>query len=43
MPVGLKLTAPADAEEKLITAALAARRVLGTAADRLGSPPLLLS
>jgi aspartyl-tRNA(Asn)/glutamyl-tRNA(Gln) amidotransferase subunit A len=41
MPVGLQLTAPAHAEEKLLTIALAAERVLGTAADRLGTPPLL--
>jgi aspartyl-tRNA(Asn)/glutamyl-tRNA(Gln) amidotransferase subunit A len=41
MPVGLQLTAPARAEEKLLTIALAAERVLGAAADRLGTPPLL--
>jgi aspartyl-tRNA(Asn)/glutamyl-tRNA(Gln) amidotransferase subunit A len=41
MPVGLQLTAPAHAEEKLLTIALAAERVLGTAVDRLGTPPLL--
>jgi Asp-tRNA(Asn)/Glu-tRNA(Gln) amidotransferase A subunit family amidase len=41
MPVGLQLTAPAHAEEKLLTIALAAERVLGTAADRLGTAPLL--
>jgi aspartyl-tRNA(Asn)/glutamyl-tRNA(Gln) amidotransferase subunit A len=41
MPVGLQLTEPAHAEEKLLTIALAAERVLGTAADRLGTPPLL--
>jgi aspartyl-tRNA(Asn)/glutamyl-tRNA(Gln) amidotransferase subunit A len=41
MPVGLQLTAPAVAEEKLLTIALAAERVLGTAADRLGTPPFL--
>jgi aspartyl-tRNA(Asn)/glutamyl-tRNA(Gln) amidotransferase subunit A len=41
MPVGLQLTAPANAEEKLLTIALMAERVLGTAADRLGTPPLL--
>ena len=43
MPVGLQLTAPAGAEEKLLTIALAAERVLGTAAQRLGTPPLLAS
>jgi len=43
MPVGLQLTAPAGAEERLLAIALAAERVLGTAADRLGTPPLLAS
>jgi aspartyl-tRNA(Asn)/glutamyl-tRNA(Gln) amidotransferase subunit A len=43
MPVGLQLTAPAHAEEQLLTIALTAERVLGTAADRLGKPPLLAS
>ena len=43
MPVGLQLTAPAHAEEKLLTIALTAERVLGTGADRLGTPPLLAS
>jgi len=43
MPVGLQLTAPAGAEERLLAIALAAERVLGTAADRLGTPPLLIS
>jgi aspartyl-tRNA(Asn)/glutamyl-tRNA(Gln) amidotransferase subunit A len=41
MPVGLQLTAPARAEEPLLAIALAAERVLGTAVDRLGTPPLL--
>jgi aspartyl-tRNA(Asn)/glutamyl-tRNA(Gln) amidotransferase subunit A len=41
MPVGLQFTAPAHAEEKLLTIALAAERVLGIGADRLGTPPLL--
>ncbi|HTV43979.1 MAG TPA: amidase family protein [Stellaceae bacterium] len=41
MPVGLQLTAPARAEEKLLTIALAVERLLGTGADRLGTPPLL--
>jgi aspartyl-tRNA(Asn)/glutamyl-tRNA(Gln) amidotransferase subunit A len=41
LPVGLQLTAPALAEEQLLAIALAAERVLGTAADRLGTPPLL--
>jgi len=41
MPVGLQLIAPAWAEEKLLGIALAAERVLGTATERLGTPPLL--
>jgi aspartyl-tRNA(Asn)/glutamyl-tRNA(Gln) amidotransferase subunit A len=41
MPVGLQLIAPAWAEEKLLAIALAAERVLGTAKERLGTPPLL--
>src|SRR5215831_12055029 len=41
MPVGLQLTAPARAEEKLLTIALAVERLLGTRVDRLGTPPLL--
>jgi aspartyl-tRNA(Asn)/glutamyl-tRNA(Gln) amidotransferase subunit A len=41
MPVGLQLAAPANAEERLLAVALAAERVLGTAADRLGTPPQL--
>lgn len=41
MPVGLQFTAPGGAEERLIAAAVAAERVLGTAADRLGVPPML--
>jgi aspartyl-tRNA(Asn)/glutamyl-tRNA(Gln) amidotransferase subunit A len=41
MPVGLQLIAPANAEERLLAIALGAERVLGTAADRLGTPPLL--
>jgi aspartyl-tRNA(Asn)/glutamyl-tRNA(Gln) amidotransferase subunit A len=41
MPVGLQLTAPARAEERLLSVALAAERVLGSPAERLGVPPLL--
>ena len=41
MPVGLQLTAPARAEEKLLTIALAVERWLGIREERLGSPPLL--
>jgi Asp-tRNA(Asn)/Glu-tRNA(Gln) amidotransferase A subunit family amidase len=43
MPVGLQLSAPAHAEERLLTIALAAERVLGTGAEKLGTPPLLAS
>jgi aspartyl-tRNA(Asn)/glutamyl-tRNA(Gln) amidotransferase subunit A len=38
MPVGLQLVAPAGQDETGLAAALAAERVLGTAAERLGSP-----
>ena len=41
MPVGLQFIAPGFAEEKLLSIALAAERVLGTPANRLGTPPLL--
>jgi aspartyl-tRNA(Asn)/glutamyl-tRNA(Gln) amidotransferase subunit A len=41
MPVGLQLIAPAWAEEKLLAIAFAAERVLGTATERLGTPPAL--
>jgi aspartyl-tRNA(Asn)/glutamyl-tRNA(Gln) amidotransferase subunit A len=41
MPVGLQLTTAGGSEERLLTIALAAERVLGTAVDRLGTPPLL--
>ncbi len=39
MPVGLQLVAPANHDERLLGAALAAERVLGTARERLGGPP----
>jgi hypothetical protein len=41
MPVGVQLTASVNVEERLLAVALVAERVLGTAADRLGTPPLL--
>ncbi len=41
MPVGLQFAAPPGNEERLIAVALAAERVLGTGAERLGTPPLL--
>jgi aspartyl-tRNA(Asn)/glutamyl-tRNA(Gln) amidotransferase subunit A len=41
MPVGLQLIAPAWAEERLLAIALAAEGVLGTATERLGTPPSL--
>jgi aspartyl-tRNA(Asn)/glutamyl-tRNA(Gln) amidotransferase subunit A len=40
MPVGLQLVAPGGRDELLLGAALAAERVLGSARDRLGVPPL---
>lgn len=40
MPVGLQLIASYGEEERLLAAALAFERVLGTARDRLGPPPL---
>ena len=39
MPVGLQLVARGGQDEALLGAALAAERVLGTARDRLGTPP----
>jgi aspartyl-tRNA(Asn)/glutamyl-tRNA(Gln) amidotransferase subunit A len=41
MPVGLQLVGRADEDEALLGVALAAERVFGTAAERLGTPPLL--
>jgi aspartyl-tRNA(Asn)/glutamyl-tRNA(Gln) amidotransferase subunit A len=41
MPAGLQLIAPAWAEKRLLAIALAAERVLGTATERLGTPPSL--
>jgi aspartyl-tRNA(Asn)/glutamyl-tRNA(Gln) amidotransferase subunit A len=41
MPVGLQLVARSGDDEALLGAALAVERVLGTAAERLGTPPLL--
>lgn len=41
MPVGLQLVGRAGEDEALLGVALAAERVLGTAAERLGVPPLL--
>ncbi|MFO0997964.1 MAG: amidase [Alphaproteobacteria bacterium] len=41
MPVGLQIVAPAWAEEKLLAIALAAERTLGTARQRLGTPPMV--
>lgn len=40
MPVGLQLVAPAGRDAELLAVALAAERILGTAAERLGRPPL---
>jgi aspartyl-tRNA(Asn)/glutamyl-tRNA(Gln) amidotransferase subunit A len=41
MPVGLQLVARHGQDEALLGAALAVERVLGTADERLGTPPLL--
>ncbi len=41
MPVGLQLMAPRDADQKLLAIALACEQVLGTAQERLGTPPLV--
>jgi aspartyl-tRNA(Asn)/glutamyl-tRNA(Gln) amidotransferase subunit A len=41
MPVGLQLVARAGDDEALLGVALAAEGVLGTARERLGTPPLL--
>jgi aspartyl-tRNA(Asn)/glutamyl-tRNA(Gln) amidotransferase subunit A len=40
MPVGMQLLARGHSEERLIAVALAAERILGTSAERLGRPPL---
>lgn len=40
MPVGLQLIARHGADDKLLAAALACEKALGTARDRLGVPPL---
>ncbi|MDA0702760.1 MAG: amidase [Proteobacteria bacterium] len=39
MPTSLQFIAPNGADEALLTAALAAERILGTPAERLGTPP----
>jgi Asp-tRNA(Asn)/Glu-tRNA(Gln) amidotransferase A subunit family amidase len=41
MPVGLQLIAPANTEEKLIAAASAIERVLGTPVQKIGLPPVI--
>jgi aspartyl-tRNA(Asn)/glutamyl-tRNA(Gln) amidotransferase subunit A len=41
MPMGLQFIARGGAEERLLAVALAAERVLGSGAERLGTPPLL--
>ena len=40
MPVGMQLVARAGQEERLLAVALACEKVLGAAAERLGTPPL---
>jgi aspartyl-tRNA(Asn)/glutamyl-tRNA(Gln) amidotransferase subunit A len=42
MPVGLQLVAPGGRDEALLGVALAAERVLGTARERLGMPPVVI-
>jgi aspartyl-tRNA(Asn)/glutamyl-tRNA(Gln) amidotransferase subunit A len=41
MPVGLQFVAPPNQEERLLAAAWAAERALGTGAQRLGAPPMV--
>ncbi|MBT4588668.1 MAG: amidase [Rhodospirillaceae bacterium] len=41
MPVGLQLIAPANSEEKLLAAASAIERVLGTPMQQIGLPPMV--
>lgn len=40
MPIGLQLAAPTMGEERLLAAAAACERVLGTSRQRLGVPPM---
>ena len=40
LPVGLQLAAGAMQDERLLAAALAFERVLGTSGERLGTPPM---
>ena len=40
MPVGLQFMAPGGHEERVLAAALACERVLGSGRERLGPPPL---
>jgi aspartyl-tRNA(Asn)/glutamyl-tRNA(Gln) amidotransferase subunit A len=40
MPIGMQLVAGRNQEEKLLAAALAVERALGTPRQRLGTPPL---
>ena len=40
MPVGMQLVARGGQEERLLAVALACEKLLGSAADRLGTPPL---
>ena len=42
MPVGLQFVAPGGRDEALLGVALAAERVLGTARERLGMPPVVI-
>ena len=40
LPVGLQLVARGGQDERLLAAAMACERTLGTARERLGPPPL---
>jgi aspartyl-tRNA(Asn)/glutamyl-tRNA(Gln) amidotransferase subunit A len=40
MPVGLQVMAPLDEDERALAVALAFERLLGTAMDRIGVPPM---
>ena len=40
MPVGLQLIAPYGEDERLLAGGIAFERILGTAQQRLGAPPL---
>jgi aspartyl-tRNA(Asn)/glutamyl-tRNA(Gln) amidotransferase subunit A len=43
LPIGIQLMAGHGRDDRLLAAAVALERVLGTGADRLGTPPLVAS